>query len=122
MMVFTSSSEAAELVIRPTEQLPQVVVRENFIQLATTKLESVLRENGEVRRHKIEAVNVPAGARLPAGRIDYETFIPNGIRYGNRTQVWININVNGEKVVTNTPIPDHQAAVDMLLESLVIQA
>lgn len=97
MMVFTSSSEAAELVIRPTEQLPQVVVRENFIQLATTKLESVLRENGEVRRHKIEAVNVPAGARLPAGRIDYETFIPNGIRYGNRTQVWININVNGEK-------------------------
>ena len=29
------------------------------------------------------------------------------------------INVNGEKVVTNTPIPDHQAAVDMLLESLV---
>lgn len=92
-----SLSEAAELAIRPTEQLPQVVVRENFIQLATAKLESVLRENGEVRRYKIEAMNVPAGARLPAGRIDYETFIPNGIRYGNRTQVWINININGEK-------------------------
>ena len=29
------------------------------------------------------------------------------------------INKNNKKVVTNTPIPDHQAAVDMLLESLV---
>ena len=29
------------------------------------------------------------------------------------------INVNGEKVVTKTPIKDHQAAVDMLLEALV---
>ena len=29
------------------------------------------------------------------------------------------INVNGEKVVTNLPLKDHQAAVDMLLESLI---
>ena len=29
------------------------------------------------------------------------------------------INVNGEKVVTNTPIKDHQAAVDMLLDALI---
>ena len=29
------------------------------------------------------------------------------------------INVNGEKVVTKTPIKDHQAAVDMLLDALV---
>lgn len=29
------------------------------------------------------------------------------------------INVNGEKVVTNAPIKDHQAAVDMLLDSLI---
>ena len=29
------------------------------------------------------------------------------------------INVNGEKIVTNAPIKDHQAAVDMLLDSLI---
>ena len=29
------------------------------------------------------------------------------------------INVNGEKIVTNAPIKDHQAAVDMLLEALI---
>ena len=29
------------------------------------------------------------------------------------------INVNGEKVVTNLPLKDHQAAVDMLLDSLI---
>ena len=29
------------------------------------------------------------------------------------------INVNGEKIVTKTPIKDHQAAVDMLLDALV---
>lgn len=89
-------SQAAQLEIRPTAQLPQVLVKENFVQLATAKLENVLQENGETRRHEIRATNVPAGTRLPAGRIDYELIIPNGIRYGNRTQVWINIKINGK--------------------------
>lgn len=91
------SEAAMPIVIKPTAQLPQVVVRENFIQLATGKLQATLLDNGETRRFRIEAVNVPAGIRLPSGQISYEVFLPNGLRYGRRMQVWINVNINGQR-------------------------
>lgn len=97
-LCFPCITEAAVqgFTIQPTEQLPQVVVKENFIQLATMKLESELREKGETRRYDIQAVRVPAGIRLPAGHISYDVFLPNGISIGRKTQVWINISVNGK--------------------------
>lgn len=91
------SEAAMPIVIKPTAQLPQVVARENFIQMATGKIQATLLENGENRRFRIEPVVVPAGVRLPNGHIEYEVFIPSGLRYGRRMQVWINISINGQR-------------------------
>ena len=63
------------------ERFPQLVLRENFEQLATDRLEQALTEAKETRRHTIEAVRVPMDTRLPAGNITYEVLIPNGLRY-----------------------------------------
>lgn len=97
LLCFGSTSQAAGIVIQPTAQLPQVVVRENFIQLSTNKLKEVMAENGEQRRYEIEAVNVPAGLRMPWGEITYKTFLPTGIRYGKNVQVAIDVYVAGKK-------------------------
>lgn len=98
LLVVPSASEAAApIVIKPTAQLPQVVVRENFVQLARGKLQAVLLDMGETRRFRIEDITVPAGIRLPSGNIEYEVFLPSGIRYGRRMQVWINVDVNGRR-------------------------
>lgn len=87
---------AKQIVIKPTAQLPQVVVRENFIQLAEAKIESALTEAGENRRHSIEPITVPAGLRLPAGDITYEASIPNGVRFAKGMQVNIDVSIDGK--------------------------
>lgn len=92
-----SAEAGPRMVIKPTAQLPQVVVRENFVQLATGKIQATLLDNGETRRFRIEAVSAPAGMRLPSGEISYEVFIPAGLRYGLPMQVLINVDVNGQR-------------------------
>ena len=77
------------------ERFPQLVLRENFEQLATDRLEQALTEAKETRRHTIEAVRVPMDTRLPAGNITYEVLIPNGLRYRSMMPVYIEINING---------------------------
>ena len=48
LLCFGSTSQAAGIVIQPTAQLPQVVVRENFIQLSTNKLKEVMAEKSNL--------------------------------------------------------------------------
>ena len=96
LLVLCSFKVALAYEIQPTEQLPQVVLKENFIQLSTGRIQATLLENGEERKYRIEPKEIPSGVRLPAGKISYEVFIPNGLRYSRQSQVWINIFVNGE--------------------------
>lgn len=91
------SEAGVPITIKPTPQLPQVVSRELLTQLARGKIEVAMIESGETRRYKIEATSVPAGVRLPPGKIDYEPYFPSGLRYGKRMQVWINIDVDGKR-------------------------
>ncbi|MCR5176210.1 MAG: flagellar basal body P-ring formation chaperone FlgA [Anaerovibrio sp.] len=95
-----SMSEGAPVVVQPTEQLPQVVLRENFIQQAEKCIKEALLEAGETRRYTIESVIVPAGLRLPLGEITYAGSIPNGIRFARGTQVNLDVLVNGKKYST----------------------
>ncbi|WP_027405996.1 flagellar basal body P-ring formation chaperone FlgA [Anaerovibrio sp. RM50] len=95
-----SSSEGARVVVAPTEQLPQVILREQLIQQATIGIEDYLQTGGETRRHTIEEINTPAGLRLPQGRITYRTTLPNGVRLGKGTQVNVDVLLNGSKYAT----------------------
>ena len=97
LLVTPGIGETASIVVQPTPQLPQVVVRENFVQIATAKIKETLEANGEQRRYEIEAVTVPAGLRLPPGRITYEPFFPVGMRFGKPMQVRIDVMIDGKK-------------------------
>ena len=67
---FLLRAEAA-VEVKPTPQLPQAVVRENFIQQATKAIQETMAERGDNRRYTIQAVNVPAGLRMPWGKVTY---------------------------------------------------
>ena len=95
-----SVSEGAEVSVRPTAQLPQVVVRENFIQQATNCIKNAMAEAGETRRYTVEPMIVPAGLRLPEGQITYGGSIPNGIRFAKGTQINLDVMVDGKKYTT----------------------
>ena len=77
------------------ERFPQLVLRENFKQVAVDRLVQALAEAKETRRHTIEAVRVPMDTRLPMGEITYEASIPNGLRYRSMMPVYIEIRING---------------------------
>lgn len=89
-------AEAAGVVVEPTPQLPQVIVRENFIQQAEKCIQQARAEAGDTRRCTIEAVNVPAGLRLPWGQITYSSYLPNGVRKSLSTAVMVNVMVDGK--------------------------
>ncbi len=95
-----SVSKGAGVSVQPTAQLPQVVVRENFIQQAIICIDAAMAEGGEERRHTIEPIIVPAGLRLPEGKITYSGSIPNGIRFAKGTQVNLDVLLNGRKYTT----------------------
>lgn len=95
-----SASEGAKVVVAPTVQLPQVILREALIQQATIGIEDYLQTGGETRRHTIESINVPAGLRLPDGRITYRVTLPNGVRFSKGTLVNVDVLLNGRKYTT----------------------
>lgn len=94
--IYLSEAEAA-VTVKPTPQLPQVIVRENLIQQAVKCIDEIMAENGEERRYTIEPVNVPAGLRLPLGNITYSCYAPNGIRKGLNTAISVEVLVDGER-------------------------
>ena len=92
---FLPAAEAA-VSVKPTPQLPQAIVRENFIQQAVKCIDEIMAANGETRRYTVEPVNVPSGLRLPWGKITYRSYAPNGIRKGLNTAISVEVLVDGE--------------------------
>ncbi|MDD3114717.1 MAG: flagellar basal body P-ring formation chaperone FlgA [Anaerovibrio sp.] len=90
-----SAAQAAGVVVTPTPQLPQAIVRENFIQQATKCIQEARAEAGDTRRCTIEAINVPAGLRLPWGKITYSSYLPNGVRKSLATAVEVQVLLDG---------------------------
>ena len=90
-------SQVAEgaVTIKPTEQLPQVIVAENLIQQATRCIQEEMAAAGDTRRYTVEPVRVPPGLRLPWGNITYSCTLPNGIRKARMTAVNVDVLVNG---------------------------
>ena len=90
----------AAVTVTPTPQLPQVIVRENFIQQAVKCIDETLAASGETKRYTVVPVNVPAGLRLPWGEITYRTYAPNGIRKSLNSAISVEVLVNGEHYAT----------------------
>ncbi|MCI7611395.1 MAG: flagellar basal body P-ring formation chaperone FlgA [Selenomonadaceae bacterium] len=90
----------AAVTVTPTPQLPQVIIRENFIQQASKCINEILADNGETKRYTITPVSVPAGLRLPWGEITYRSYAPNGIRKGLNSAIFVEVLVNGEHYAT----------------------
>lgn len=93
-LAWLSAGEAA-IKVEPTPQLPQVIVRENFIQQAEKCIADELASMGSHNRYTVEAVRVPAGLRLPWGSITYSCSLPNGVRKSLLTAVNVDVLVNG---------------------------
>lgn len=100
LVTLSPSGQAAGFDILPTPQLPQVIVRENFIQQATKCIEETLASQGELRRFKVEAVNVPAGLRLPMGSISYASYVPGAFRLSRPMQVNVEVMLDGQLYAT----------------------
>ena len=58
---------------------------------------------------KFQLINMPSEEVITSGLVE---------RIGQEVGNFV-IKVNGEKIQTQTPIPDHQVAVDLLLKALV---
>ncbi len=70
---------------------------------------------------KVIAVNSGSSSlKFQLFKMPEEEVLTSGVaeRIGQEMGIFT-INVNGEKITTNVPIPDHQKAVDLLLEALV---
>ena len=85
----------AAVTVKPTEQLPQVIVAENFIQQANKCIREEMEAAGDTRRYTVEPVRVPPGLRLPWGNITYSCTLPNGIRKARLTAVNVDVLLNG---------------------------
>ncbi|ORU00970.1 Flagellar basal-body P-ring formation protein FlgA [Anaerovibrio sp. JC8] len=77
-----------------------MILREHLIQQAVIGIEDYLQKGGELRRYTIEAINAPAGLRLPEGRVTYRATLPNGVRLSKGTQVNVDVLLDGSKYVT----------------------
>ena len=93
-LVDIPKAEAA-IKVEPTPQLPQVIVRENLIQQATKRIDEEMALMGGYSRYTVEAVNVPAGLRMPWGTVSYSCTLPNGVRKSLLTAVNVDVLVNG---------------------------
>lgn len=77
------------------ERFPQSVASDYFAQLAREKLESELARTGETRRHTLDLVRAPMEMRLPPGALICEVELPQPVRYGGVTPVYIRVFVDG---------------------------
>ena len=75
---------------------PQTISSERFVELAQQKVESQLREMGEIRRHELMLIRAPQPMKLPPGPIICEVELPQAVKYSGNVPVHIRVFVNGK--------------------------
>ncbi len=81
----------------PTQggKYPQTIESETLVALATEQVESAMADLKETRRHTLEVSKAPRSLHAPAGELTYDVSIPNGLRYGGTTPVYVAIKTDG---------------------------
>ena len=74
---------------------PQLVDSETMVSLATAQVETALTDFKETRRDTLEVIKAPRPLPAPAGDLTYDVSIPNGLRYGGVTSVYVIVKVDG---------------------------
>ncbi len=78
------------------ERYPQVIPSEQFPVLAAEKLEAVLEEQGETRRHELKLLRGPQTMHCPPGEIICEATLPKQIRYNTTIPVYLSVYIDGK--------------------------
>ena len=71
------------------EKYPQIILGEQFKEIAKQKIELELSNIGETRRHTLELVKTPPAMRCPAGDLVCEVTLPGQLRYNGINPVYV---------------------------------
>lgn len=74
----------------------QQVEAATFQRLADEKVEALLAELGETRRHEVMLVKPPRDMRLPPGEVTFSAEAPVGLAYNRRTPIYVTAYVDGK--------------------------
>ena len=78
-----------------TEKFPQSISTARFAELAEARIRTELKSVGETRRCEIRLMRSAPDMRLPAGAVICEVDLPNQLRYGGVTPVYVSVYVDG---------------------------
>lgn len=78
------------------ERYPQTIPEEQFAKLSEEKLEAVLEEQGETRRHALKFLRGPQTMHCPPGEITCEVSLPKQMRYGTTIPVYLSVYIDGK--------------------------
>lgn len=78
------------------ERYPQNIPEEQFSALSEEKLEAVLEEQGETRRHELKFLRGPQTMHCPPGEITCEASLPKQMRYGVTIPVYLAVYIDGK--------------------------
>jgi flagellar basal body P-ring formation protein FlgA len=73
----------------------QVIDADTWTDLATNQVKKDLIDFKETRRYTVEILKVPQPLSVSTGVLTYNVSIPNGIRYGGMTAVYIVVKLDG---------------------------
>ncbi|BEU87200.1 hypothetical protein TAMA11512_06640 [Selenomonas sp. TAMA-11512] len=91
-----SSAEAAYGPGMYEEKFSQKVTTAMMEEKAREKLDAMLRDSGETRRHEITLEKPANDMQIPAGQISVDASIPTGVHYGKRTPVHAIVYLDGK--------------------------
>lgn len=87
------SAQARSMTVE--EKYPQSIDEMTLSGLVSERIEQALADAGETRRHTIDVVRVPRGMHVPAGEVQYDVSLPNGLRFGGMMAVNVAVQVDG---------------------------
>lgn len=94
-MLFVVQPVSAAYDVTQAGRYPQLVDSETMVSQATAQVENALTDFKETRRHTIEVVKAPRPLPAPSGELTYDVSIPNGLRYGGVTSVYVIVKADG---------------------------
>lgn len=73
----------------------QTVSAAEFERMTDEKMEALLRDKGETRRHEVALVKPPRDMKLPAGEVSFSVEAPLGLLYDRRTPIYVSVLLDG---------------------------
>ena len=79
-----------------TARFAQTVSAAEFEHMTDEKIEALLRDKEETRRHEVTLVKPPRDMKLPAGEVSFTVEAPLGLTYNRRTPIYVSVLLDGK--------------------------